>query len=198
MPRITGSNIAEHVATQEAAVVAAARRLFAERGVGAVSLGDIAAAVGLGRTSLYRYFPTKAHILQRWFDLVMDPLVERSLSVTQEYDDPAAALADWLDVQLDFVTDEEHVALVDASAAAADLPPEVLAHFGARHRDLYATIDGLLRHASSPPPAPAVRRVRTQLIAGLIRSSADLLARGARRADVRRELHRAATAVAGL
>ena len=197
MPRISGPTIAEHVATQEAAVVVAARRLFAERGVAAVSLGDIAAEVGLGRTSLYRYFPTKAHILQRWFDLEMDPLVERSLAVTQEYDDPASALADWLDVQLDFVTDEEHVALVDATASAADLPPEVLAHFGERHRELYATLDGLLRHATPTPP-PAVRRVRTLLIAGLIRSSADLLSRGARRADVRRELHRAATAIAAL
>ena len=174
MPRITAPTIAEHVATQEAAVVAAARRLFVERGVAAVSIGDIATEVGLRRTSLYRYFPTKAHILQRWFDLEMDPLIERSLAVTGEYDDPAVALADWLDVQLDFITDEAHTSLVDATASATHLPPEVLA------------------------PAPARRRVRAQLIAGLRRSSADLLARGVRHADVRRELHRAATAVAGL
>jgi AcrR family transcriptional regulator len=198
MPRITAPTIAEHVATQEAAVVAAARRLFVERGVAAVSIGDIATEVGLRRTSLYRYFPTKAHILQRWFDLEMDPLIERSLAVTGEYDDPAVALADWLDVQLDFITDEAHTALVDATASATDLPPEVLAHFGERHRELYATLDGLLRHAARPAPAPALRRVRAQLIAGLLRSSADLLARGVRHADVRRELHRAATAVAGL
>lgn len=195
MPRITGPTIAEHVAAQEAAVVAAARRLFAERGVAAVSLGDIATEVGLRRTSLYRYFPTKAHILQRWFDAEMDPLLERSRGVLDD-PDPRAALLAWLDVQLDFVRDEEHTALVDASTAASEMPPEVRAHFGRRHRDLYATLDDVLRQGGAR--TAEVRRARALLIAGLIRAAAELLTQGARPAGVRRELHRAASAVAGL
>lgn len=195
MPRITGANIAEHVVAQEAAVVDAARRLFAERGVAAVSLGDIAGAVGLSRTSLYRYFPTKGHILQRWFDLEMDPLLERSRAVVAEQGPTVAALEAWLDVQLDFVTDEAHIALVDASAAAPELAPEVLAHFGQRHRELYATLDDVLRAGGADT---ATRRVRALLVAGLIRSSAELVGQGVPRATVRRELHRAARAVTGL
>ncbi|UUW91203.1 TetR/AcrR family transcriptional regulator [Pimelobacter simplex] len=195
MPRITGANIAEHVVAQEAAVVDAARRLFAERGVAAVSLGDIAGAVGLSRTSLYRYFPTKGHILQRWFDLEMDPLLERSRAVVAEQGPTVAALEAWLDVQLDFVTDEAHIALVDASAAAPELAPEVLAHFGQRHRELYATLDDVLQAGGADP---ATRRVRALLVAGLIRSSAELVGQGVPHATVRRELHRAARAVTGL
>lgn len=194
MPRITGPTIAEHVAAQESAVVAAARRLFAEQGVAAVSLVDIAREVGLGRTSLYRYFPTKAHILQRWFDQEMDALVAHSTEALAGASDPEAALVAWLDVQLDFVTDAEHRALSDAAAAAGELPPDVAEHFGRRHAELYGTLDGVLApHAR----ARDVRRHRALLIAGLIRSSADGLARGCPPATVRRELHRAAVAVAG-
>ena len=196
MPRITGAPIAQHVATQEAAVVAAARRLFAERGVAAVSLGDIAAEVGLGRTSLYRYFPTKGHILQRWFDLEMDPLIERSRAVIAEHGPGADALEAWLDVQLDFVTDEAHVALVDASSAVPELAPEVLAHFGQRHRELYATLDDVL--AAGGAERPETRRVRALLIAGLIRSSAELVGHGVGRDVVRDELRRGALAIAGI
>jgi AcrR family transcriptional regulator len=199
MPRITGATIAEHVATQEAAVVAAARRLFAERGVAAVSLGDIAAEVGLGRTSLYRYFPTKGHILQRWFDLEMDPLLERSRAVVAEHGPGADALRAWLDVQLDFVTDEAHAALVDASSAAPELPPEVLAHFGQRHRELYGTLDDVLAAGGAAGAAGAeTRRVRALLIAGLIRSSAELVTHGVARDVVREELQRGALAIAGI
>ena len=196
MPRITGPSIAKHVATQEAAVVDAARRLFAERGVAAVSLGDIAAEVGLGRTSLYRYFPTKAHILQRWFDLEMEPLVERSLAVVAGSGPATDRLRAWLDVQLDFMTDSAHVVLMGASAAIGQLPPEVLADFGARHRELYATIDGILREGGARTTEQ--RRTRALLIAGLLRSAAELVAAGTSIAGTRRELYRAAAAVAGV
>ena len=67
MPRITAGSVAEHVAQQERAVFDAAIALFTERGYSAVTLGDIAKEVGLARNSLYRYFPTKASILLRWY-----------------------------------------------------------------------------------------------------------------------------------
>lgn len=195
MPRITGPTIAEHVAAQESAVMAAARRLFAERGVGSVGLVDIANEVGLRRTSLYRYFPTKAHILQRWFDQEMDALVVRSTAALEGSSDPREALVAWLDVQLDFVTDTEHRALSDAVTSAGDLPADVAAHIGQRHAELYATLDGVLAAGSR---TKALRRHRALLIAGLIRSTAESLTRGTPTTTARRELHRTAAAVAEL
>jgi AcrR family transcriptional regulator len=196
MPRITGPTIAEHVAAQEAAVVDAAKRLFAEHGVAAVSLGDIAAEVGLGRTSLYRYFPTKAHILQRWFDLEMQPLVERSREVAAGPGAPAQRLAAWLDVQLDFLTEESHATLVEASGLPEVLPAEVREDFAAQHRSLYATLTDILRAGGAR--GTAVQRTRSLMIAGLLRSAAQLVAGGVPRATVRRELQRAAAGVAGV
>lgn len=192
MPRINAATIAEHVLAQEAAVVEAARRLFAERGVTAVSLGDIAAEVGLSRTSLYRYFPTKGHILQRWFDHEMEPLVARSRAVVEAEGSSADRLRAWLDVQLAFLTDPSHAVLMEASAAPDVLPADVIASFGERHRELYATLAPIL------DADRGTTRIRTVLIAGLIRSASDLTRSGVPSGDVRRELHRAAVAVAGL
>lgn len=196
MPRITGPSIAEHVAAQEAAVVGAARRLFAERGVAAVSLVDIAQEVGLGRTSLYRYFPTKAHILQRWFDQEMDALMDASAAALAGAADPAAAVVAWVDVQLEFITNAEHRALSDAAAGAGELPPDVAAHFGQRHVELYAMLDEVL---AEQVPSADLRRHRAVLIGGLISSTAHSLGRETVTAEVARdELRRAALAVAGL
>lgn len=196
MPRITGPTIAEHVATQEAAVLAAARRLFEERGVAAVSMGDIAAEVGLRRTSLYRYFPTKAHILARWFDLEMTPLIERSAEVTGRDASPGERLRSWLDLQLDFLTDASHGALMDAATGGETLPEDVLAEFGRRHHELYATLVPVLREAGAR--RADLLRTRSLLVAGLLRSSAELLGQGVPKATVRRELHRTAAATVGL
>lgn len=195
MPRINAPTIAEHVAQQEAAVIDAARRLFDARGVRHVSLGDIADEVGLRRTSLYRYFPTKAHIVQRWFEATMAPLIDASRAAVATDDSPAVRLDRWLDVQLDFMLDDEHAALVTASGELDDLPDDVRERIGAQHRELYATLTPLL---SGPAGEDAeLIRVRTMLIAGLVRSAADLVRGGVRREVARAELIRTAAAVVG-
>lgn len=196
MPRITAATVAEHVAQQEAAVIGAARRLFDARGFQQVSLGDIAAEVGLSRTALYRYFPTKAHLVQGWFDAAMVPLIEASEAAVAGTGSSAARLDRWLVVQLDFLLDDEHAALVSASLQSEDLPDDVREHIGARHRELYATVTPLLSGTASNDAT--LMRVRTMLIAGLVRSAADVVRAGVARDDVRDELARSARLVANL
>ena len=192
MPRINAPTLAEHVAQQEAAVIDAARRLFGARGVRQVSLGDIADEVGLRRTSLYRYFPTKAHLVQRWFELTMAPLIAASRSAVDTKGAGTTRLNRWLDVQLDFMLDDEHAALVAASAELDDLPEDIRDQIGAQHRDLYATLTPLLAGPTD------LTRIRTLLIAGLVRSAAELARSGAPRDLVRTELRRTARATARL
>ncbi len=194
MPRITGPNIAAHVAAQEEAVLEAARRLVTERGFAAVSLADIAEEVGLRRTSVYRYFPTKGHILLRWFDSEMGPLVESSLEAVAGEGSAYERLDRWLSVQLAFLLDAEHAALM-AAGAAEDLPEEVAARIGSRHQDLYSTLAPLLREGGA---RRAEIPVRAALVAGLLRSAGDLARQGVPRSTVHRELVRASAAVAGL
>lgn len=205
MPRIAADTVAEHVAQQEAAVVAAAARLFSERGVARVSLADIAAEVGLKRNSLYRYFPDKGHLLAAWFRMELAPLQARSEAIVA-LDEPAPErLRQWLELQLDYLTAPEHQAMTDAVAESASLSDEVRADIGQGHRELYTTLASVLSdvahdHRADGDEESHLRgvtlRVDTMLVAGSLRSAAELVLGGVDRAVVLDRLVRLALALA--
>ena len=74
MPRIRAQSIAEHRSLTRSEILQAAQDLFAEFGYEDTSFGDISAAVGIGRTTLYEYFTDK--------DDLLASLVEATLPVT--------------------------------------------------------------------------------------------------------------------
>ncbi|PIE33358.1 MAG: hypothetical protein CSA55_02030 [Ilumatobacter coccineus] len=160
MPRIAADTIAEHVAHQHKRVTTAAIELIRERGVAAVSMGDIAARSGLARSSLYRYYPSRGHIVAAWLTNTITPLIAESASITASDASRGDRLHRWITLQVDFLTNPDNAAMVNASSVN-DINAEVETLIAQQHRDLYATLTPLMAGD------PATRSVRTRMVAEL-------------------------------
>src|SRR5689334_19972758 len=68
VPRVTTQVQGRPPATSHAAIESIAFSLFEEHGFEATTLDDIAAALGVGRRTLFRYYPSKNDILWGQFD----------------------------------------------------------------------------------------------------------------------------------
>jgi len=171
VPRISADTVAEHVAQQEEAVFAAAIRLFLERGYADVGLGDIALAVGLKRTSLYRYFPDKAHILARWLRRELDAEAATSARLLGADGDVAERIGRWVDHQVAYARRPEHALVRAAPEAERALDDATRAELADGHRRVLAPLADLLR-ATGLGAAEAA--ATTTLLFGLVRAAVDV------------------------
>lgn len=177
MPRIKAASVAEHVAEQEAAVFAAAVRLFTERGYDQVTLADVAAEIGLARSSLYRYFPDKAHILLRWFQQELPRQIERSESILRGDGEPGVRIERWALDQLDYAAGPEHELIARIGALVPELEPAARAELASSHDRLLAPLLDALGEAGI---ARAERRTAAELVQQLVLATARTAPQGAR------------------
>lgn len=63
MPKIIGGSLSEHRERTRIKLFAALASLMLERGFDAITLADIAARAGVGRTAVYNHFPDKESLL---------------------------------------------------------------------------------------------------------------------------------------
>lgn len=173
MPRIDADagTLAEHVERQEAAVFAAAMRLFLERGYAAVTLADVAAEVGLKRNSLYRYFPDKAHILVRWLRRELPEQAAESRRLLRGEGDPGERLQRWAAHQLDYARRPEHGLVAALPDVARDLDDATRAELADSHRELLAPLDETLAEAGLGDAAE--RDAAARLLWGLVMTAAE-------------------------
>lgn len=68
MPKLWNDTIETHRRTVHDAILDAAAALVAERGLRAVTMSEIAAKTGIGRATLYKYFPDVEAILIAWHE----------------------------------------------------------------------------------------------------------------------------------
>lgn len=87
-------------------LLAAAERLFAQRGFLAVRLEDIGAAAGVSGPAIYRHFPNKEAMLVELLVGISTRLLAGARAVESGGRDPAAVLDALVDFHLDFVLDE--------------------------------------------------------------------------------------------
>jgi len=138
--------------TTHAEVAHVALRLFAEAGFDATTVDDIAAAVGLNRRSLFRYFASKNDIVWGDFDWVLQRL--RALLDAADPDAPLMR------------------ALGDAVVASNAYPPEQLPELRVR-MTLITTVPSLQAH--SMLRYTAWREVIAEFVAARLGVAADAL-----------------------
>ena len=68
VPRLWNATIDEHRRAVQGAILDATASLVAEHGLAGVSMSQIAAEVGIGRATLYKYFPDVEAIVVAWHE----------------------------------------------------------------------------------------------------------------------------------
>ena len=97
MPKLWTETIEEHRRAVHDATLDTTSALVREHGLAAVTMSQIAAATGIGRATLYKYFPDVEAILIAWHERQ----IARHLRQLAEARDAAAAPADRLEAVLE-------------------------------------------------------------------------------------------------
>jgi AcrR family transcriptional regulator len=109
---------AEQVLQTRAALVAAGRRLFGDKGFAATSVADLARGARLTTGALYHHFPTKTALFETVFAQVHTELLEASARAATGAADEVESLARGLEAFLDAILkpDVQQIIITDAPA----------------------------------------------------------------------------------
>ena len=92
MPRLWNATIAAHRRDVRDAILHTTRALVAENGLRAVTMSQIADEAGIGRATLYKYFPSVDAILLAWHERKISGHVEYLDQVGANIEDPGERL----------------------------------------------------------------------------------------------------------
>jgi len=142
-PRRTRSEQAEFYEL----LVQTSLRLFADGGYEAISMRRLAAEVGVPPMTLYRYFPTKTHLVRHVWDHILVLVCERCTEHAPASDDPFERLRCFLDAFVQYWLDHrDHYWVVFSvrdlggerlDGEAPDTPEPDLGEFSARFEELF-------------------------------------------------------------
>jgi AcrR family transcriptional regulator len=153
-------------------VVAAAAKLFAQRGYDRTSVPDLARELGLATGSLYHYFGSKEQLLIAICDELVDPLLARARDLVADDASPEQRLRNLVRLWV------EHVVAHRDHMLVFQQQRHVIQH-GAQWRsvrasrkafeDLTADVLGQLHTTSDPPEH---RRLRLAALLGMVNHTA--------------------------
>lgn len=189
LPKLWHETIEAHRQEVRAAIVDAASALVTDRGLLSVTMSDIAERAGIGRATLYKYFPDVEAVLLAWHDRQVDAHLELLAGVGAGSGDAGERLEAVLEA-LAHIRFESHrhdadlVAFLHHHANIANPEKRVhdllrdLVSEGARSGDLRDDVPAselatycvhALAAAAGAPSRPAVRRLVDVTLAGLRR-----------------------------
>src|SRR5690625_4127335 len=92
MPKIDAGSLSEHRAQVRARLFSALSRLMHERGFEAITMADIAAEAGMGRTAVYNHFADKEMLLLAFVNQETQRYVEELQAALHGITDPVEQL----------------------------------------------------------------------------------------------------------
>ena len=112
MPRIRAENIQAHKEQTRSDLLASAAAQFARYGYHDTALADIAADVGVGRTTVYEYFADKEAVLVTLVEETLPPVVDSIVDSISPDLSARAQLEKLVRGHLEFIADDANVAVL--------------------------------------------------------------------------------------
>jgi AcrR family transcriptional regulator len=150
-------------------LLAAAERLFAERGFLAVRLEDIGAAAGVSGPAIYRHFANKESLLVELLVGISTRLLAGAREVRSRESDAAAALDGLIDFHLDFTLGEPDLIRIQ-DRDLAYLPAAAERRVRRAQRQYVEVWVGVLRELE-PGLAETDARLMAHAVFGLLNST---------------------------
>ena len=92
VPKLWNDTIEEHRRTVHGAILEATASLVAQHGLTAVTMSQIAQATGIGRATLYKYFPDVEAIMMAWHERQVAGHLHQLAAIGEQGDDPGQRL----------------------------------------------------------------------------------------------------------
>ncbi|MBD7956123.1 TetR/AcrR family transcriptional regulator [Microbacterium sp. Sa4CUA7] len=165
MPKITAPTVAEHRASQRAALVRAGEQLLQEAGLTGVTPGSVSERAGMARSSFYDYFPSKDDLLvaiaidafERW-----DADMEHTLDGVEH---GLPELRAFVDATMRMTADGRHA--IAGSLREANLSPTRFEDLMTLHHALMRPVTRVLADLGVPTSRTTVSLVQGVLGAGV-------------------------------
>lgn len=116
MPKLWNETIDAHREAVREAILDATAMLVAARGLRAIKMSGIAEAAGIGRATLYKYFPTVEAILLAWHERQIGSHLKHLADIRDQASDPRAQLESVLEAYA--LISQEHRRHHDAELSA--------------------------------------------------------------------------------
>jgi AcrR family transcriptional regulator len=177
VPKIDAPTVAEHHSRRRAALIDAGIAVIAERGVDALTLGAVAAATGLARSSVYQYFDSAPALIAAIVEGSFPAANDRLRAAVARAATPGEQVDAYVRTAIDLATDRTHRSL-DA-LGTADLPAECRTRLAELHQEQYATLHAAVSGLGITDP-----ELITRLLVGIVHAAAQAIVQGASRRRV--------------
>jgi AcrR family transcriptional regulator len=139
MPRIRAANIEQHKELTRRQLLDATRQLLAEVGYEMLTIGDVAAAAGIGRTTIYQYFRDKEDVLASLVEETLPEVIEDIIASIPEDLPVERRLTALAEATVGFVASDPVLGLV-LHRDVSKLSESTQERIRGAHRDLSAEI----------------------------------------------------------